>query len=134
MVRHLHTRNADEEAVSMMLRDVATMGKLVLELMQQTLDCYTRLDAELAEQIAGGRNELEMEFQSGVRRMITFILEDAQNVGLVISVVTLIHDLSRIGEHARNMAEYVIYLVSGEDVRDREHDADIDTQQLSDIL
>lgn len=133
MVRHIRKYDAIESS-NMMLRDVAIMGKLVLELMEQTLDSFARLDAGIAEQIAAGRNELEMEFQSDVRRLITFVLEDAHNVGLAISIVAVIRDLVRLGDHARNLAEYVIYLAHGEDVRHREHDDRDDKDDLSGAL
>jgi phosphate transport system protein len=133
MVRSIH-RQDNGDAGGQMLRDVANVGRLVLQLLEHTLDCFARQDVAVAEQIASGYNELEMEFQSSLRRMITFVLEDSHNVGLAVSVVTAIRSLGRLGDHARNMAEYVIYLVRGEDVRHQEPGIREGAEDLSDIL
>lgn len=133
MVRNIH-RQDNGETGGQMLHDVANVGRLVLQLLEQTLDCFACQDVEVAEQIASGYSELEMEFQGSLRRMITFVLEDSHNVGLAVSVITAIRSLGRLGDHARNMAEYVIYLVRGEDVRHQEPSVREGTEDMSDIL
>ena len=100
-----------------LLRDIRTMGKLSLRMLQDALDIFDNFDINRARVLAGGNVELDEEFQSSLRRLATFVLEDARNVGHTINVTLIIKALERVGEHARNMAEYVIYLVKGEDVR-----------------
>lgn len=100
-----------------LLRDVHIMGRLARELLQQSLNALDRLDGDLAEKIALRRSDLDEEFQSSVRRLVTFIMEDSRNVGHSIRVMLLIKSLERIGDHARNIAEYVIYMVRGQDIR-----------------
>lgn len=100
-----------------LLRDIKTMGNLSLRMLQDALDIFDTFDVARARVLARGNVELDEEFQSSLRRLATFVLEDARNVGHTINVTLIIKALERIGEHARNMAEYVIYLVKGEDIR-----------------
>ena len=109
--------NDTSDPSSHLLRDIRTMGKLSLRMLQDALDIFDNFDINRARELAGGNVELDEEFQSSLRRLATFVLEDARNVGHTINVTLIIKALERVGEHARNMAEYVIYLVKGEDVR-----------------
>ncbi len=102
-----------------LLRDVTTMGQLALEMLQESLESFDMLNATHANALVCRENELDIEFQSSFRRLATFLLEDARNVGHSIHIVLLIKAIERIGDHARNIAEYVIYMVRGEDVRHR---------------
>jgi phosphate transport system protein len=100
-----------------LMRDVQTMGKLAIGMLQDAVSLYDTFDLNVAEGLLRRHAELDMEFQSSLRRLSTFILEDARNVGHAINTVLLVKALERIGDHARNLAEYIIYLVRGEDVR-----------------
>ena len=102
-----------------LMRDVTTMGQLALEMLQEALESFDTLNTTRARALVCRENELDMEFQSSLRRLATFLLEDARNVGHAIHIVLLIKAIERIGDHARNVAEYVIYMVCGEDVRHR---------------
>lgn len=105
-----------------LLRDIGTVGKMALRLQKEALEAFDKLDLEKAEQLALGYSDLDQEFQSGIRRLATFIMEDSRNVGHVVNIVLILKALERIGGHARNIAEYVIYLVRGEDVRHQSRD------------
>jgi phosphate transport system protein len=103
-----------------MCRDVHHTGKLVRNMLEQSLGSLDRLDAMLAEQIVAGDSELDAESQSSLRRLATFIMEDSRNVGHAINIALAIRALERIGNHAHNIAEQIIYLVKGEYVRHRQ--------------
>lgn len=103
-----------------LLRDVHTMGKLAIGMLQDAVSLYDTFNLAVAEGLLRRHAELDMEFQSSLRRLSTFILEDARNVGHAINTVLLVKALERIGDHARNLAEYVIYLVQGDDIRHQE--------------
>lgn len=107
-----------------LLRDVGTMGKQALSILQQAIEVFDRMDAGMAANVIHAHAELDAEFQSGLRRLATFILEDARNVGHTINVTLVIRTLERIGDYSKNIAEYVIYLVVGEDVRDQQENTD----------
>jgi phosphate transport system protein len=98
-------------------RDITTMGKLVAAMLQDALEAFRLMDVERAERMAAGHTELDAEFQSSLRRLATFVMEDSRTVGHTINVTLITKSLERIGDHARNIAEYIIYLVKGKDVR-----------------
>jgi phosphate transport system protein len=115
-VIQIYNNDANDPSTHL-LRDIRTMGKLSVRMLQDALEIFDTFDIKNARQLAGSGVELDEEFQSSLRRIATFVLEDARNVGHTINVTLIIKALERIGEHARNIAEYVIYLVKGEDVR-----------------
>jgi phosphate transport system regulatory protein PhoU len=100
-----------------LLRDVDSMSKLAESMLRASLDAFDRLDLEKAVELYQGDAELDAEFQSALRRLVTFILEDARTVGHAMNVLFIIKALERVGDHAKNIAEQVIYLVKGKDVR-----------------
>ena len=93
------------------------------------LDALARLDVDKAIQVARGDVELDSEFQAALRRLSTYIMEDARNVGHTINVTFIVKSLERIGDHAKNIAEYVVFLVKGKDVRHVSPDS-IDAEEL----
>ena len=102
---------------SKLLRDVGTMAELASEMLQGALDALARMDADKAVEVSQGDDELDQEFQDALRRLMTFMMEDHRIIGHAIDVLFVIKALERIGDHAKNIAEYVIYLVRGKDIR-----------------
>ena len=100
-----------------LLRDVKPMAKLAADMLHACLDALARLDVEMAVDVARGDDNLDQEFQSALRRLITYMMEDPRTIGHAINVLFIIKALERIGDHAKNIAEYIIYLVKGRDVR-----------------
>jgi phosphate transport system protein len=100
-----------------LLRDVAPMAKLAQNMLHGCLDALARLDVEKAVDVAQGDDELDQEFQSALRRLITYMMEDPRTIGHAINVIFIVKALERIGDHSKNIAEYIIYLVKGKDVR-----------------
>ena len=100
-----------------LLRDTHSMSRLALGMLRDALDSLARLDVDKALETAKHDAELDIEFQSGLRRLATYIMEDARNVGHAINATFILKSLERIGDHSRNIAEYVVYLVKGKDVR-----------------
>lgn len=100
-----------------LLRDVVPMAKLAQNMLHDCLDALARLDVEKAVEVAQGDDELDQEFQSALRRLITYMMEDPRTIGHAINVIFIVKALERIGDHSKNIAEYLIYLVKGKDVR-----------------
>ena len=100
-----------------LLRDVVPMAKLAQDMLHGCLDALARLDVEKAVEVAQGDDELDQEFQSALRRLITYMMEDPRTIGHAINVIFIVKALERIGDHSKNIAEYIIYLVKGKDVR-----------------
>ena len=102
---------------SKIIRDVQAMGRLALKYLEEAVALYDDFDADKAQALIERDGELDDEFQASLRRVSTFLLEDARNVGHVVEVVLMTKALERVGDHARNLAEYVVYLIGGKDIR-----------------
>jgi len=102
---------------SQMLRDVNRMGDMAVASLQRAVEVFDVWDEAKALSVINSRREMDEEFQADLRRLLTYVLEDTRNIGFAISVVLVIKALERIGHHAQNLAEYVIFQVQGEDIR-----------------
>lgn len=100
-----------------LLHDIASMGALAVGQLENALRVVDRWDGALAEELLDAHQDLDFEFQAAFRRLMTFIMEDARNIGFAVNIVLIIKAFERIGEHAQNLAEYVLYQVAGTDVR-----------------
>jgi phosphate transport system protein len=100
-----------------LLRDILQMSKLASDMLHGCLDALARLDVEQALRITKGDRELDEAFSDALRRLATFMMEDPRTIGHAINVIFIIRSLERIGDHSKNIAEYVVYLVKGKDIR-----------------
>jgi phosphate transport system protein len=100
-----------------LMRDVQKMGKLAARMLRQALEAFDEMDLNKAEALTNEHYELGAEFQAGLRHLMTFILEDSRNVGHAVNAVVVAKALERIGDHSRNLAEYIIYIIKGIDIR-----------------
>ncbi len=100
-----------------LLRDIRHMAVVASDMLRGSLDALARLDSERAMAITHGDQELDEQFRDALRRLITYMMEDPRTIGHAIDVMFMIKALERIGDHSKNIAEYVIYMVKGKDVR-----------------
>jgi phosphate transport system protein len=115
--------NERSDPSSTLLRDISSMGTLAISTLEKSIEVFDTLDANGAEALANADDELDEEFQSGLRRLATFILEDARNLGHAIHITVILKALERIGDHATNLAEHVVFLLRGKDIRHPEAQA-----------
>ena len=100
-----------------LLRDVQNMAQLASSMLRSSLDSLARLDADRALKITRGDGELDEHFRDALRRLITYMMEDPRTIGQAIDVLFIVKALERIGDHAKNIAEYIVFLVKGKDIR-----------------
>ena len=97
--------------------DVRHAGNLAVAMLRRVLDAMARLDAAEAERIIDEDAAIDDEFRGIVRQLVTFVMEDPRTISTVLDIVWIAKAIERIGDHAKNIAEQVIYIVHGTDVR-----------------
>jgi phosphate transport system protein len=97
--------------------DLAYEGELAIAQMRKALDAFARMDAECALDVLKHDAEIDEEFDGLMRKLITYMMEDPRTISASIDLVFVAKAIERIGDHAKNLAEAVIYVVKGTDVR-----------------
>jgi phosphate transport system protein len=93
------------------------MATLALALLNQSVDAFARMDSVAALDIARLDVELDQEYETIMRELVTCMMEDPRLISWALNMAWAARALERIGDHAKNIAEYVIYMVEGKDVR-----------------
>jgi len=97
--------------------EVRTIGDQVLKMLGDSLTAFARMDADMALDVARHDKEVDQVYQSALRALSTVMIEDPHQIGNVLNVMWVLRALERVGDHATNIAEHVIYLVKGTDIR-----------------
>ena len=95
----------------------STLGKHVALMVRNSLDTFSRMDSGAALQVAMADREIDIETGAILRELMTYMMEDPRKISPVLDVILAVRALERVGDHAKNVAENVIYLVEGRDVR-----------------
>jgi phosphate transport system protein len=116
---HIATRLASLERPADRYREIKHLGDLVGEMVHGALDAFARLDTEAALAVARRDRIVDEEYEAIQRQCITFMIEDPRSLRRALDVLWVARALERIGDHAKNICEYVVYLVLGKDIRHR---------------
>lgn len=98
-------------------REINKLAEVALMMLRRALDAFARLDATAALELAEEDLRLDDEFDAEVRQLITFMMEDPRTISMSIDTLFISKAIERIGDHSKNIAEYVVYLVKGKDIR-----------------
>jgi phosphate transport system regulatory protein PhoU len=99
------------------LVDVPRMAQLAQKMLSDSLEAYMKLDIALAEQVCLDDNEVDGLYQQVFRELLTYMMEDQRTISQAAQLIFVSRYLERIADHATNIAEWVIYLVTGQRLR-----------------
>ena len=114
MARELH---ATGRVRNTRLATIGHVSEIAVGMLRKSLDAFARLDAAAAARVIGEDAAIDDEFRAIIRQLITFMMEDPRTISTSLNIVWVAKAFERIGDHAKNIAEQVIYIVRGRDVR-----------------
>ena len=97
--------------------EINRIGQMVSRMIHDSLDAYARLDIDAAIKVAKQDRAVDQEYNTAMRSLVTYMMEDPRSISRVINVIWVLRSLERIGDHTTNLCEYIVYLVEGKDVR-----------------
>ncbi|NHC06329.1 PhoU-like phosphate uptake regulator [Azonexus fungiphilus] len=93
------------------------LAEAALTMVRQALDAFARLDGKLALSVIRADEDVDVEFKSIIRQLITHMMEDPRTITTSIDIISISRAIERIGDHAKNISEQVVFVVEGRDIR-----------------
>jgi len=97
--------------------EIRRMSEIVVDMLRQALDGFARLDSDVAPAIARRDLEVDDSFRAILRELLTHMMEDPRTISATLDIIFIAKALERAGDHAKNISEYVVYMIKGKDVR-----------------
>ena len=108
---------AGESTASQGYTEVRHMGKLVISMLNNALDAFARFDVEAAMRTIEEDKQIDLEYKTALRELATYMMEDPRSITRVINILWVVRSLERIGDHAKNLCEQIVFVVKGKDIR-----------------
>jgi phosphate transport system protein len=116
-IARMAVRLAEAERPKNNYAEIQTLGNHVRFMVHDALDAFARLDIEAAVRVAHEDFKIDQKYEGIMRQMITHMMENPRSITRALDVIWAARAIERIGDHARNICEYIVYLVKGKDVR-----------------
>jgi phosphate transport system protein len=97
--------------------EIRRMSEMVIDMLRQALDGLARLNPEAASKIARRDLDVDDAFRATLRELLTYMMEDPRTISATVDIIFIAKALERVGDHAKNISEYVVYMIKGKDVR-----------------
>ncbi|WP_107850578.1 phosphate signaling complex protein PhoU [Oceanimonas marisflavi] len=111
------------------LVSMENMGRRTVRMLHESLDAFARMDVEAAIEVHKEDDKVDREYESIIRELMTFMMEDPRSIPHVLNVLWCARSLERVGDRVQHICEYIIYFVKGKDVR---HTSDEDIHSMLD--
>ncbi|CAB3787234.1 phosphate signaling complex protein PhoU [Pararobbsia alpina] len=99
------------------IAEIKLSGEMATTILRRALDAFARLDTVAAAQIVRDDKAIDEEFRAFVRKLVSYMMEDPRTISAGLDYLFIAKAVERIGDHAKNIAEFIIYIVKGTDVR-----------------
>ncbi len=106
-----------ERLASVRLHDITRAAGMAEENLQLALDAFARLDVNAAAQVVSNDEAIDAAFLANLRQLLSYMMEDPRTISPALEIVFIAKSIERIGDHAKNIAEDVVHVVKGKDVR-----------------
>jgi phosphate transport system protein len=116
-VARMGIRLAENSDSKVNYMEIRHMGERVAHMVHDALDAFARMDVDAAVNVAKEDQLVDMEYDGIMRQSLTYMMEDPHTITQMLDIMWTVRALERIGDHATNICEYVIFLVKGKDVR-----------------
>ena len=112
----------DGAARTVNIAEIKVSGDMAVSILRRALDAFARLDTVAAAQIVRDDKAIDEEFRAFVRKLVSYMQEDPRTISVGLEYLFIAKAIERIGDHAKNIAEFIIYIVKGTDVRHQPRD------------
>src|SRR6202051_2239764 len=112
----------DGAARSINIAEIKVSGEMAADILRRALDAFARVDVVATAQIVPKDEPIDNEFRAFVRKLVTYMMQDPRTIAIGLDYLFIAKAIERIGDHATNIAEFVIYVVKGTDVRHVAHE------------
>ncbi|WP_027803231.1 phosphate signaling complex protein PhoU [Paraburkholderia dilworthii] len=107
----------DRNALAINITEIAQSGEMAITILRRALDAFARLDTASAAQIVRDDDAIDEQFRAVIQELVTCMMDDPRVVAIALDYLFIAKAIERIGDHATNIGEIIIYVVKGKDVR-----------------
>ena len=108
---------SEQEGTPEGYKEVRHLGQSVTRMLSNALDAFARFDVEAAMKTLEEDTQIDLEYKTALRELVTYMMEDPRSISRVINILWVIRSLERIGDHTQNLCEQIVFVVKGKDIR-----------------
>ena len=97
--------------------EIRHLAEAVTLMLRNALDALARFDVNAAMETFAEDKKIDMDYKTALRELVTYMMEDPRSIGRVINILWVVRSLERIGDHAKNLCEQIVFVVKGKDIR-----------------
>ena len=108
---------SEQDSLSQGYKEVRHLGNSVSAMLANALDAFARFDVKAAMSTLEEDAQIDLDYKTALRELVTYMMEDPRSISRAINILWVVRSLERIGDHAKNLCEQIVYVVKGKDIR-----------------